>query len=161
MKKHGTVHTLTGLAALGLLGAFAVCLLSVLLGGAGIYAKLVHRGADGDEQRTACRYLASRVRSTNTADLSVGTFGDSDALLLAETVDGESYLTRVYCHDGWLMELYSAEAGAFSPEDGERLVPVKALHLSLEDGFLQLELDFGTAVSRFDLSLRSGKEAAA
>jgi len=162
MKERRNVHTLTSLAALGLLGVFAVCLLSVVVGGAGIYARLSRRDAAAAQRRTAVRVLATRVQSAENGDaVSVAAFGDGDALLITEETAGETYLTRLYCHDGWLMELYAAEAGDFAPEDGEQLVPAEAMILQMENGLLQAEVTAGGSTARLCLALRQEGGAAA
>lgn len=46
----------------------------------------------------------------------------------------------MYCHDGWLMELFAAEDGDFSPEDGEKLLPAQGIALELDNGLLKVML---------------------
>ena len=67
-------------------------------------------------------------------------FGGVDALSVREQVDGESYVTRIYCHEGWLMELFCAADAGLLPEDGERLLPARSLELELRDGLLYVRL---------------------
>lgn len=54
-----------GLLALLLLLVFAVCVLSVLLTGAGTYQTLTRRDQDSYDRRTAAQYLATRVRQAD------------------------------------------------------------------------------------------------
>lgn len=109
-----------------LVGAvFAICLLLVLLTGAEGYAALVRRGEEGYRQRTAAQYISTRVHQAPSGDsVQVGSFHGVSALELRETLDGEEYLTRVYCHDGYLRELFTPETGDFSLCDGEKLIPL-------------------------------------
>lgn len=161
MKERRNANTLTSLAALGLLGVFAVCLLSAVLGGAGIYARLSRRDAEAIRRRTAVRCLSARVQSAGSAEnVSVAAFGDGDALFITENAGGETYLTRLYCHDGWLMELYTARSGDFSPEDGEQLVQAESLKLRSEEGLLQMEVTSGGETAHLTLSLRQERRAA-
>ena len=156
-------HALNGLLALLLFGVFAACVLSVLLTGADVYQRLTERDHSSYESRTAAQYLATRVRQADrSGGVTVGTFGTSDALELWEDVGGEAYLTRVYCYDGWLRELFSGADGDFAPADGEKVLEADGLTLTLSpEGLLTAELTDGEGVSQqVCLYLRSGEEAA-
>lgn len=90
----------------------------------------------------------------------MGTFGEGDALLLSEEIDDQPYLTRIYCYDGWLRELFAAAEDPFAPEDGEKILPAQALTLHMESNLLHAELtdNSGQTIS-LTLSLRGGEEA--
>jgi hypothetical protein len=129
------------LAALLLLVIFAVSVLGVLLAGAGVYSRLTRRDERAYDSRTGLQYVASRVRqATVPGGVQVEQFGGVDALSVREQVDGESYVTRIYCHEGWLMELFCAADAGLLPEDGERLLPARSLELELRDGLLYVRL---------------------
>ena len=154
------------LAVLVLFGVFAGCVLGVLLTGADAYQRLTARGQTAFDERTAAQYLTTRVRQADTAGgVAVGKFAgreDIDTLLLEETIDGERYCTRVYCWEGYLCELYGAADEAFSPEDGEKVLELQALSLSLTGGSLQAELTGPDGqTQRVLVRLRSGEGAAA
>ncbi len=135
MMKHEN-RSAAALAALALFGVFALGILASLLTGAGVYRRLSQRSQETHIQRTAAQYLAMRVRqSPNAESIRVVRFG-GDALELSQEIDGEAYLTRVYCHEGWLMELFSTAGGSFSPEDGEKILPLDSLSITLEQGLL-------------------------
>ena len=135
MKKRPIQHQLNGLMALLLFGVFAACVLAVLLTGASAYRRLTQRDQEAYLRRTCVQYLATRVRQADSRDcVSVERFGGADALVLTET-DG-SYATRIYCYDGWLMELYSAVDADMEPQDGEKVLELSSLRLTLEDGAL-------------------------
>lgn len=132
-------HLLPAAAAFLVLAVFAVGVLGTLLGGAGIYRRLTRRDLAAYNSRTALQYITTRVRQA-PGPLEVASFGAGDALLLSETIGEETYLTRVYCFDGWLMELFSEENGSFDPRDGEKVLPAEGLRLKLEDGLLTVRL---------------------
>ena len=141
MRKTGTKHHLDGLLTLLLFSVFAASILSVLLTGAGVYSRLTLRDQSAYDRRTCVQYLAAKTRQAGSADqVSVGSFGSGDALLLREEIDGQPYLTRIYCHDGWLRELFAAEEDPFAPEDGEKILPALGLELRDEGELLRLEL---------------------
>ncbi|MCI8601667.1 MAG: DUF4860 domain-containing protein [Oscillospiraceae bacterium] len=159
MKKRAQ-HHIDGLLALLLFGVFASCLLAVLLGGAGAYRRLTDRDNTAFTRRTAIQYISARVRQADSdGAVSVEPFGDCTALALT---DSAGYVTRVYCLDGHLMELYTSAETELQPEDGEKILAAEALELSLVDGLLTMVLTGDDGVqSRLSLSLRSGEGAAA
>ena len=156
-------HSLNGLLALVLFGVFAACVLSVLLTGADAYQRLTERDRASYASRTAAQYIATRVRQADcSGGVTIGAFGGGDALELWERVDGEDYLTRVYCYDGWLRELFADADGDFAPEDGEKVLEADSLTMTLSDsGLLTAELTAGGETERVCLTLRSGGEEAA
>ena len=149
------------ISALGpwlLLAVFGAGILAVLLTGAGAYRDLVRRDRQAYDSRTACQFLATKVRQN--PHVEVTQFGDGDCLLLRETYDGVEYWTRVYCHDGWLMELFTLGGADFAPRDGEKILPAQSLTLELENGLLHADLvDDSGGSNALVLSPRSGKEA--
>ncbi len=143
---------LTGLMALLVFTVFALCVLRVLLTGAGVYERLVSRGEDQYSSRTTVQYLATRVRQAES--VAVSDFGGIPALVLEEQAGTAAYVTRVYLYDGYLRELYSAASADLSPGDGEKVLPANSLSLSLENGLLTIEAGGHTLF----LQVRSGKE---
>lgn len=126
------------LLTLILFGVFALCVLSVLLTGGGAYKRLTERDQNAYLQRTCIQYLSTKVRQGDTP--SITSFGGNDALLLPQVIGEETYVTRIYCYDGWLRELFSDPEGAFLPEDGEKILEAEHLALTLENGLLTLSV---------------------
>lgn len=143
---------ITDLLALLVFTVFAVCVLLVLLTGAKVYRQLVSTGSESYEARTAIQYVATRVRQAEA--VTVEDFGGCNALVAWEAIDGEPYLTRVYCHDGYIRELFCAEKAALSPEDGEKIMEAENLSFSLEKSILTVRIDS----RELKLYLRTGKE---
>lgn len=162
MKQHRpNKHHMDGLLTLLLFGVFAACVLSVLLTGANAYRRLTARDQKGYDRRTCAQYVATKVRQAASPEaISLSTFGDGDVLLLSEEYDGERYLTRIYCYDGWLRELFTAAGEEFSPEDGEQVLEAENLSLHLEDSLLKVTVTDGQgADTALTLAIRGGKEA--
>ena len=159
MRRKSLQHHTDGLMGLLLFGVFAVCVLSVLLTGAGAYRRLTERDRAAYDRRTAAQYIATRIRQSDTlGGIDVTAFGDADALLLRE---GEGpFVTWVYCHDGYLMELYCAEDAGLEPQDGERVLAADSLTAVIEDGLLTATIYGREGVDTIRLSLRSGEGAA-
>lgn len=128
---------ITGLLALVVFTLFALCILGVLLTGAKGYRALVRRGGEVYAYRTAAQYLSARVhQSDREAGIQVEDFGGQSTLVLRQEIDGETYLTRIYCYEGFLRELFAAETGSFSPEDGEKLLELESLLFEKKENLL-------------------------
>ena len=135
MKQEKKERTISALCAPVLLLVLAAGILTVLLGSAAVYQRLNSRGVESGDRRTAALYLTNRVRQASGA-VDVMPFGQSDALVIRES----GYITRIYCFDGWLRELYTPAEGDFSPADGEKVLPLAELALSVGDGLLQISM---------------------
>lgn len=157
MKRQTSKTDHEALLALVLLGVFAVCVLTVLLTGASAYRRLVDRDQESYRSRTAAQYIATKVRQSDSADnIALAAFGDGDALVLDA---GSDYTTTIYCLDGYLMELYTDPSLGLEPADGEKVLPVGGLALSLSDGLLDVTCtDQAGGVETLTLFLRSGEE---
>lgn len=127
------------LSAFLLFCLFAVGMASLLFCGARLYRRTVQRDQLSFDSRTAQQYFATRIRQAPEG-VALADFAGTDALVLPQDVNGQTYLTRIYCHEGWLMELFTRAGGDFSPEDGERLLQLDALSLALSDGLLTVTL---------------------
>lgn len=129
------------LPALLLFTLFAVCVLLVLLTSADTYQRISARDQQSYDCRTAVQYLSTRVRQSDCqGSLSVVRFGEQDALLFTETIDGRVYETRVYCHDGYLRELFGEAGADFAPEHGEKVLAAQTLQLRKDGCRLDLTL---------------------
>ena len=127
---------ISGLAALLMLAVFAISILSVLLTGAKVYAGLTEDGGLRYAHRTAAQYLATRLRQSG--GVYTEDFGGVTALVFPETIDENVYITRIYCYDGWLRELFTAENGEFSPADGEKILEMERLSAIIEENLITL-----------------------
>ena len=137
MKKNHSSITQT--LAMLCLAIFALCVLLVLLTAGTAYRRLVDRGEEAYTRRTAVQYLTTRIRQAET--VAVGDWAGSDMLVLGETLDGESYTTRVYCCEGWLRELYGVPGAQLPPTAGQTLLEAEQLELKLEEDLLTVTLD--------------------
>ena len=162
MKERSRKNSISGLAALVLLGVFAAGILAVLLSGASAYQRLTERDARSYDSRTCMQYLATKVRQAPAPDaLRLSDFGDGDSLLISETIDGTEYQTQVYYYDGWLMELFTVTDAGLLPEDGEKILPAKNLSLRLSGDLLRIEVVDGNGTENaLALALRGGEGAA-
>lgn len=130
---------ITDVLALLCLTVFALCVLLVLLSGASVYRKLADSGEEAYTRRTALQYLTTRVRQAET--VQTGTLEGCEALILEETVDGETYTTWVYCYEGWLRELYAVPGADLPPKAGEAIVEAEDFCVKQVESLLTVTLD--------------------
>ena len=130
---------ITDVLALLTMTVFALCLLLVLLTGASAYGKLVEVGQASYNRRTALQYLTTRVRQAET--VKIGTLDGCPALILEENIEGEIYTTHVYCHEGWLRELYAVPGAVLPPQAGQQILEAEAFSMKMEDGLLRIRLE--------------------
>lgn len=156
MKKGNSTQT-GKILTLVLFAVLAVCMILVLMTGAGVYKRLTARGKQSYETRTAPLYIATKVRQADcvggvTTEHSNGT----DILRLNEWIDGSCYVTRIYCYEGYVRELFAAETVPFDPTAGERIAPAQKVSFSLEEGNLSIVVrQVNGTVSEQRLTLRS------
>jgi len=150
-----------------LFAVFALCMLSVLLTGAGVYKRLVERNQAAYDGRTLEQYLISRVHHSDCAGaVTVSSFtGETggDTLFLTENIEGEPYVTRIYVHDGYVRELFSSPYAELAPEDGEKVLAAEALTFSYDADHRLLQAEVtakGGKTTQLWIYLRSGEEAA-
>ena len=137
MRRQGGAGTI---AALLLCCVFGVTALMALTAGAGIYRQVAQRVEQSGERRVGLTYLAAKVRSFDQEGaVLTGTFGDGDALYLLQDIDGLTYETILYVHDGWLKELLCERGWELEPEDGQTITQAQGREAELtEDGMLRL-----------------------
>lgn len=161
MRENTGQKHITTLAAVTLLAVFAVSILLTLLAGAGAYRRLADRDAASFDARTAAQYIATRVRQNDAAGgVTVEDFCGVDCLTLKEWNSGygSKYVTRLYCYDGSLWELYTTVDAQAELTDGERVLALDGLELSLVDGALNAGLTLKNGETEtVTLSLRSGE----
>ena len=159
--------SVSSLAPLLLFVIFTTCILSVLLTGADVYQKITERDQNSFQCRTTAQYLTTRLRQNDAAGMSfVGDFyalapeETGNTLFICEELAGRTFYTRIYCHDGYLRELF-AEAGlTFLPEAGEKILKINNLTFRTQENLLYIEIEhIDTTVETLILHIRSGKEA--
>ena len=161
--KRGT-DTQTGkILTLVLFALLAVCMILVLLTGVGVYKRLTERERESYKRRTVPLYIATKVRQADCDGAVVlEKQGETDVLVLKEQIDGSGYATRIYCHEGAVRELFSAENVPFDPAAGEWIAEAEAVTFSMDEGCLYVTVtQDADSVTEQMLTLRSmGREAA-
>lgn len=164
MKTKTIRHPVQYVALLLVFCLLAGCTLAVLLHGAGAYRRLDAQNSVTHERRNAVQYLETRIRQTDDSGrVQVGLFPgteDCSALHLLSYTGTGTYVTYLYCHDGYLRELYAAQGQACLPEDGQKIAPMNALRFFADSQSVRVELtDAEGCAAAFRLRLRSGEGA--
>lgn len=158
MKKNDYSRT-TDLLALLVFGIFALCVAAVLLTGARVYKNLTLRGQTAHEHRVAARYVTTRFRQA--PEVQVEDFCGLQVMTAREEIGGKIYITRIYCYEGYIRELFAAESASLSPSDGEKILPAEDLTFSVASGILSVVITHADGVTQqVLLALPLWKEAA-
>ena len=133
-------HTTGKLIWILLSFAFAACVIASLLQGATVYQRINSVLTEEYGVHTGLSYIQTRVRSADTkGGVRVGSFDGLSALVCPQTVDGQQYVTIIYCYDG-----------------GETLMDMDSLTFSdVGDGLIKAECSCGTDSGSILLALRS------
>lgn len=128
---------------------FALCVITVLITGAKIYKSFTARDQIGYDHRTVSQYLTTRIRQSDAEKAYfIGDFHDpvskpqGDTFYFCEYFGEETYYTRIYCHDGYLYELFSVSNEPFDPRDGEKILPVGNVQFSVADDIVTANIEY-------------------
>ena len=160
MKERETRNSICAMAPLLLFMIFTTCIVTVLLIGADSYQTFTKRDQHAFEHRTIAQYLTTRIRQNDTSNgVFVDQFAGKDTLFLSETLDDKTYYTRIYCHDGYLRELFSEASIVFTPEAGVKILELKDLQFHLAQNLLTITITYSDDSSETVLlHLHSEKE---
>ena len=134
-----------------LLAIFAVCAIFLTAMSARIYRDTVHASEENNTARIIDAVLRGAVQSEDTGSVFVmeeGAATETDAdgvtthvagipvLVFRNDYDGEIYLRRLYCVNGWLWESFTAEEYGFEEEMGESLIEVRSFEPEVNGNLL-------------------------
>ena len=109
---------------------------------------------------TAQTLVLQKLRSYDSGAISVGKQGDTDYLGFSDTIDGESYITYIYCYDGELRELFVESSAPFVAENGNTLFPADKFTASADQNTISFTITCDGVQTSSHYCLRSGKEGA-
>ncbi|MBR5446860.1 MAG: DUF4860 domain-containing protein [Clostridia bacterium] len=127
----------------------AACIVIVLITGAELYSRSNTRDTEDYYHRTVTSYVATRVsQSAVEGCFFVGDFNEAvpaetgDTFFFTETFDGITYVTRLYCHDGALYELFSPMSAELDRSAGERVLSLNDMTFAIKGGLFTAEITF-------------------
>ncbi len=137
---------------------FACCMFFVLISGAKSYKNVTAVMEDQFSINTCISYVTAKVRHYDSeGGVMLGKIGDTDALLLKEMINGEKYLTYLYCYDGSLMELFCSADMEVYPIDGQQIMELDSLELSAEEDMIHFLCEINGKQAETSVYLQSGK----
>ena len=143
-KRRNIQHSMQGVFVFVLLGLFAVMSTLMVLLGAQMYRNTVDHAARNNEDRVMAAYVRSMVRAEDAdGAVSVESQNGVDTLALREELDGEGYVTWLYCHEGQLYEQFTSEGDEFDPADGTPICPAQRFAPRIEGGLLTVDMTDG------------------
>ncbi len=135
-------HTSTGLANLVpllLFAVLAVSVLTVLMTGAEQYGALTERDQVIHTQRTAIQYIHTKLRQAPDG-VTVTDFDSCTTVSITENIEGFPCVTRIYCYDGYLRELFALAGEEMTPAAGEKIIEMEHMDVTMTDGLLTITL---------------------
>lgn len=134
MKTKTNKINISSVAPVVLFAFFAICVMTVLLLGTKLYQTQIQRDMIGYNQRTVSQYISTRIHQSDKYDsYFVADFNDKipqsegNAFFFTETINGAQYYTCIYCHDGYLYELFASMEDPLDVDAGERILQVKSV----------------------------------
>ena len=141
-------HIVDVLFVLALFVVFTLSALVLVILGANVYRQTVSYMDENYEARTS--YLTEKVRQNDVyGSISVGELEGSRALVLTREINGTTYATYLYLHQGSLRELFvrqGSDIGSDPLSAGREILPLMdwepemadrhllRINLTLEDG---------------------------
>ena len=140
-----------------LLALFACVSVFLVMMGAQVYRGTVNRAEANNEKRIAAAVVRSAVWAQDGGTVRIEDQDGLPVLAIEDNYDGEIYVKRLFCRDGWLRESYAANEWEFDPEGGEPLCEMRAFEPELKGKNLTVHItDADGAESDVLVRLRAG-----
>ena len=135
-----------GLYMIGIAALFLTCFLALVVLGAQTYRKTAGSQDDNYRTRAVLAYISSVVRANDASD-AVSVRNDSPEggyVLVAE--DGSGYASRIYLHEGTLVEDYAETDAPYDPADAMKIGQTDLFEAAFEpeEGVLTVNADCGS-----------------
>lgn len=147
-KKGDSSHVFTAL----LFALFIITLLFAITAGTTVYRSLYETSSAADDSRLGVNLVANTVRANDETDaVAAGQGPEGQSLVLVEHLASGTYETRLYLYQGYVVEEYSLEDAAYTPERASKIVESDTFSFAYANGLLTVTTSQGTA----DIALRS------
>lgn len=146
--KEDKSHTFTAL----LFAVFVIMLLLAIVAGTRVYSGLRGLQTSANGTRLGVSLISNMVHSNDSASsVATGQGPEGRSLVLREELESGTYETRIYLYQGYIVEEYTLEGSAYTPERASQIVESSTFSFSYEDGLLSISCDQGTS----EVALRS------
>lgn len=135
-----------------LLAVFAICAIFLTSLTAQVYRDTVQVSEENNAQRVVDAIVRGAARGEDAGTVSIREEGGTETvdedgtistdrgitvLTFSNNYEGEVYLRRLFCYDGWLRESFTAEEYGFSPDMGDPLVEITSFEPELNGNLLE------------------------
>lgn len=123
-----------------------IVMLLITLGvGVSVYRSISEQRWADEQNRTGLTLLANSVHITDSVDaIGVGAAPQGQALVLTERFPEGSYETRIYLHDGNIVEEYAIAGAPYDPARATPVVDSNTFSFAYAGGLLSIHTDQGT-----------------
>ncbi len=130
-------HTIDILFTLALFLAFAVLALFVVVLGANAYNDISRSSDENYNIRSSFVYLTEKIRQGDAyGSVKVTSIAGSDALVLSQEINNDTYETWIYLSGGKLNEIFIRRGTAFAPEAGQEIMDLSGFEIDAMGGGL-------------------------
>ncbi|MDL2324148.1 DUF4860 domain-containing protein [Ruminococcaceae bacterium OttesenSCG-928-A16] len=127
------------LLPMGIICLFALGSLVLALYGGRVYKSIQLCGADEFETTITANYLRTKLSQNNKVDaIWLANQGGTQVLTIELKTDEGVYETRIFVHQGQLMESFTSQSKAFAVEDAVPISAVQSCTFSILDDNLFL-----------------------
>ncbi|MDR0310300.1 MAG: DUF4860 domain-containing protein [Acidobacteriota bacterium] len=152
MNKRRAIVEMTCIPALLLLFGASTCILAAA--GYGSFSRMNKSQDECLNTRVAMNYVSMSIRRYDTKGaVRVDNSPSGTRLVLGEDIDGESYETRIYLHDGYLRESFVPAETPFNEEYGFEIIPLDSFVIKRENNIIEIELSSGANRRSMKLNL--------
>ncbi len=123
-----------------LLAIFAISAIILTALSAQVYRDTVDTSNRNNEARVVSAIIRGAAQGEDAGNASIREENGRQVLVFANDYDGEIYLHRLYCADGYLRESLTAEDREFEDEMGEALVPLESFEPELNNHLLTVRV---------------------
>lgn len=130
--------------AILLFAVFALALFVALIGASSAYQRIADDSQAANAKRLNTSLLSNIVHAADSADAVSAMEGpEGDVLVLAEHLDSGTYETRLYLHEGWVVQEYALSDAPLSPKTATRLAESQTFSFTAEPRLVRIWCDEG------------------
>ncbi len=127
-----------------LIFTFTLCIIGI-----NVYQKNVADSAENYNVRTSVLYITEKSRQNLSTDgIRIDNVANSNALVLAQTIEGTVYENWMYVEDGYLCEVLMPKDSEVIANIGQKIMPMTKLELNITDNNL-LEITVTDEIGQF------------
>ena len=144
----------TRIFTVALLAVFFVVLMTGLAAGVAMYQAVANNQIDTNRARMQAGLLASNIHANDSANaIGTGEGPEGRALVLSDTVDGDTYEMRIYLYQGQIVQEYSVSGSNYTPGRAQPLIESSTFDFEQYGNLLIIRTDQGAT----NIALRSNQ----